>query len=42
MGYFKDITGWGGGGWLHPNFIVASSITIKFPVLIEFEKFSPK
>ena len=26
----------------HPNFVVSSSITIKFGVLIEFDKFAPK
>ena len=25
-----------------PNFVVSNSITIKFSVLIEFDKFSPK
>ena len=25
-----------------PNFVVSSSVTIKFGVLIEFDKFSPK
>ena len=31
-----------GGIMAPPNFIVSSSIMIKFDVLIEFDKFSPK
>ena len=36
--------GRGGGGGIiaSPNFVVSSSITIKFGVLIEFDRFSPK
>ena len=35
---------WGGGGalWPPPNFVVSSSVTIKFGILIEFDKFPPK
>ena len=40
MGHFKNTTVW---GWGHygppPNFVVSSSVTIKFGVLIEFDKF---
>ena len=46
MDYFKKITVWRG---LYPpppppNFVVSSSLTIKFGILIiiEFDKFSPK
>ena len=45
MGYFKNTTlGGGGGGDYAPptNSLVSSSINIKFGVLIEFDKFSPK
>ena len=37
MGCFKNTTVWGGGA---PNFVVSSSIMIKFGVLVEFDKFS--
>ena len=40
MGYFKNTTVWG-ALWPPPNFVVSSSIMIKFGVLIEFDKFSP-
>ena len=44
MGYFKNTTVWGGGGHYGPppNFVVSSSITIKFVILIKFDKISPK
>ena len=44
MGYFKNTTVWGEGGalWPPPNFVVSSSIMIKFGVIIEFDKFSRK
>ena len=43
MGYFKNTTEYGGGGGITPsNFVVSSSVMIKFAVLIEFDKFSPK
>ena len=43
-GYFIYTTVWGEGGIVIPplNFVVSSSIMIKFGVLIEFDKFSPK
>ena len=31
-----------GGHYAPPNFVVSSSITIKFGIDIEFDKFSPK
>ena len=37
MGYFKNTTVW--GGIMPPNFVVSSSIPIKFGVLIEIDKF---
>ena len=45
MGYFINITVWGGGGGHYcapPNFVVSSSSTIKYGVFIEFDTFSPK
>ena len=41
MGYFKNTTVWGHHG-PPSNFIVSGSIIIKFGVLIEFDKFSPR
>ena len=41
MGYFKNTTV-GGALWPPSTFVVSSSIMIKFGVLIEFDKFSPK
>ena len=40
MGYFKNTMVW--GALPPPNVVVFNSITIKFGVLIEFDKFSPK
>ena len=41
MGDFKSTTVWGGGIMAPPsNFIISSSIMIKFGVLIEFDKFA--
>ena len=43
MSYFKNTTVLGGGALCPPpNFVVSSSITIKFDVLIEFDKFFSK
>ena len=41
MGYFTNTKPAGRGALWH-YFFVSSSITIKFGVLIEFHKFSPK
>ena len=41
MGYFKNTTVLG-ALYPPPNFVVPSSITIKFGVLTEFDKFSLK
>ena len=41
MGFFKNTTVWGRGDYgPPPNFVVFSSIMIKFGVVIEFDKFS--
>ena len=43
MFYFKNTTVMGGGGIMPPpNFVVSSSVMIRFGVLIEFDKFSRK
>ena len=42
MGYLKNTTVWGSHYGPPPNFVVSGSIIIKFGVLIEFDKFSPK
>ena len=42
MGYFKNTAVWGHYAPPPPNFVVSSSIMIKFGVLVEFDNFSPK